>query len=128
MKRLVSAAGLLLLALVLVACSGSTTGSTSSPAPADPDAIQISAKDLKFSTDKLTVPAGEAFQIAFDNQEAAPHNVAIYTDESASTKIFAEEPFGGPKQVVYNVPAIDAGTYFFRCDLHPDMKGTLEAK
>jgi plastocyanin len=128
MKRLLSAAGLLLLALVLVACGGATAAPTGSQPPADPDALQISAKDLKFSTDKLTAPAGEAFQIAFDNQEGAPHNVAIYTDASAATKVFAEEPFGGPKKVVYSVPALDAGSYFFRCDLHPDMKGTLEAK
>jgi plastocyanin len=128
MKRLFSAAGLLLLALVLVACGGASAAPTGSPAPVDPDALQISSKDLKFSTDKLVAPAGKAFQIAYDNQEGAPHNIAIYTDSSASTKLFGEEPISGPKQVVYNVPALDAGTYFFRCDLHPDMKGTLEAK
>jgi plastocyanin len=123
MKRLVPALGLIALALILVACSGAA-GGPSGPAPSlSADALQISAKDLKFSTTTLTAKADTAFQIAFDNQEAAPHNVAIYKDESAAEKIFAEDPFGGPKQVVYNVPATPAGSYFFRCDLHPDMKG-----
>lgn len=125
MKRLAPALGLVVLALVLVACSGGSAG-PATPAPSlAADALQISAKDLKFSTSTLTAEADTPFQIAFDNQEAAPHNVAIYVDESASEKIFAEEPFGGPKQVVYSVPSMEAGSYFFRCDLHPDMKGTL---
>jgi plastocyanin len=128
MKRFVPAFGLLLVALVLVACSGTAAAPSGPPKSVDPNAIQISSKDLKFSTDRLVAPAGKPFQIAYDNQEAAPHNVAIYTDESAATKVFAEDPFGGPKQVVYDVPAMEAGSYFFRCDVHPDMKGTLEVK
>ena len=27
--------------------------------------------------------------------------------------------------IIYDVPALEPGTYFFRCDLHPDMRGTL---
>jgi plastocyanin len=125
MKTLGPVSGLLVAALVLGACAG-TSAPSGPPKSLDPNAVRISSKDLKFSTDRLVAPAGKAFQIAYDNQEAAPHNVAIYTDESASTKVFAEEAFGGPKQVVYDVPAMAAGSYFFRCDVHPNMKGTLE--
>jgi len=25
------------------------------------------------------------------------------------------------------VPALDPGSYYFRCDVHPQMNGTLEA-
>jgi plastocyanin len=129
MKRLLTTAGLLLLATLLVACGGS--GSTASPsgpaASVDPDALTISANNLEFSTDRLEAPAGEPFQIVFENQEGAPHNVAIYTDESASQSIFVEDPVSGPTTVTYDVPAVDAGEYFFRCDVHPDMNGTLVA-
>ena len=128
MKRLVPVLGLMAVALVLVACSSTNAAPSGPPKSVDPNALQISSKDLKFSTDKLVAPAGKPFQIVYDNQEAAPHNVAIYTDQSASRKVFVEDPFGGPKKVVYDVPAIAAGSYFFRCDIHPDMKGTLEVK
>jgi plastocyanin len=127
MKRLVSALGLLGAALLLAACSSAASPSTAPPS-VGADAVTITAKDLKFSTDRLEGPANKAFQISFTNEEAAPHNVAIYKTEAATEQILVEPPFGGPKTVVYNVPAQPAGTYFFRCDLHPDMKGTLEVK
>lgn len=125
MKRLLTFAGLAALAILLVGCGGAASSPSGPAASVDPNALKISSKDLKFSTDTLTAPAGKPFQIVYENQEAAPHNVAIYTDESASTKVFVEEPFSGPRTVVYNVPALEAGTYFFRCDIHTDMKGTL---
>ena len=84
MKRLVLGLGLVALAALSAACSGGSGASASAPAASAPaasapagDAIIVSAKDLKFSTASITAPADEAFQIVFDNQEAAPHNVAI---------------------------------------------------
>jgi plastocyanin len=66
----------------------------------------------------------EPFQIAFDNQESEPHNVAIYGD-SATEKVFGSDPFSGPAVVNYDVPALAPGSYFFRCDVHPNMAGEL---
>ncbi len=34
----------------------------------------------------------------------------------------------GPKVIVYNVPALAAGTYTFSCSVHPSMTGTLTSK
>lgn len=128
MKRLATTLALVALAAFLAACSGANAAPATPSPSADPDALQISSKDLKFSTDKLVAPAGTPFQIAYDNQEGAPHNVAIYKDQGFAQKVFGEEPFSGPKSVTYSVPALDAGTYFFRCDLHTEMKGTIEVK
>jgi plastocyanin len=110
--------------VALAACSAASSAGTVAPS-ADANAIQISANNLKFSTATLSAPAGKSFQIQFTNQEAAPHNVAIYKDQSASQKVFGQDPSGGPKTVVYQVGPLAAGSYFFRCDVHPDMKGTL---
>ncbi len=117
---------LVTLALSLAACSSSSNGSTSQPS-VDPGALTITAKDLQFSTDSLTAPADEPIQIVFDNQESAPHNVAIYRDAAATDDVFVPEPFSGPAAVTYDVPALSAGTYFFRCDVHPQMAGQLTA-
>jgi plastocyanin len=112
--------------VVLAACSTGSAGRAAQPS-VGPDALRISATNLVFSTSTLSAPADEPFQIAFDNQESAPHNVAIYRDSSATEKVFGSDPFSGPAVVVYDVPALAAGTYFFRCDVHPEMSGQLIA-
>ena len=124
MNRLLSAT---VIALALVIVAGCTAGSSSPSAPqsTDPNAVTITARDLEFSTSTLSAPEDEPFQIVFDNQEAAPHNVAIYRDAGATDGVFVPDPFSGPARVTYDVPALAAGTYFFRCDLHPDMSGEL---
>ena len=131
MKRLTFALGLLSLAALLAACSGTAAANATPTPPASGGptsaAIVVVAKDLSFATPQLTVPAGKAFELTFDNQDGAPHNVAIYTDSSASTKVSVGEIFSGPGQRTQSVPALTAGTYFFRCDVHQDMTGTIVA-
>jgi plastocyanin len=131
MKRLTFALGLLSLAALLAACSGATAADVA-PTPASSGgtsaAAVIVARDLAFTAHEITVPAGKAFELTFDNQDGAPHNVAIYTDSSASTKVSVGEIFSGPGQRTQSVPALAAGTYFFRCDVHQNMTGTIVAE
>jgi plastocyanin len=124
MNRLLSSA-LIAAAIVSLAACSAASGGRPTGSPIDPDAVIIVAKDLKFSATTVSVPANERFQIVFDNQESAPHNVAIYRDSSATDQVFRSEPFSGPAMVTYDAPALTSGTYFFRCDLHPDMSGEL---
>ena len=122
MNRLLSTALITIAIVGLAACSAGSAGRTVEPS-IDPDALTIAADDLEFSTSRLSAPADEPFQVAFDNQESAPHNVAIYRDESASEMMFGSEPFSGPAVVTYDVPALAPGTNVFRCDVHPDIGG-----
>jgi plastocyanin len=123
MNRLLSSA-LIAAAVLAAACSSGSSGPTVAPS-IDPDALTIAADDLAFSTSTLAAPADEPFQIAFDNREGAPHNVAIYGDSSVTEKVFGSDPFSGPAVATYDVPPLSAGSYFFRCDVHPDMSGEL---
>jgi plastocyanin len=124
MNRLLPFALITIAIVTLAACSTGSSGRTVEPS-IDPDAVVIAADDLVFSASTLSAPADEPFQIAFDNQESAPHNVAIYRDDSATEKVFGSDPFSGPAVVTYDVPALAPGTYYFRCDVHPDMAGEL---
>jgi nitrite reductase (NO-forming) len=112
--------------------STSTGGSGSNAAACQPDGtkLSITAQNAVFTTDCLAAPAGKSFTIAFDNQDpGVPHNVSIYTDDSASNALFTGELVSGPKKIVYKVDALEAGTYFFRCDVHPTtMTGTFVVK
>ena len=128
MKRLIATLALATVALAAAACSSTNAADPAAPAASvDPNAPAITANGLKFGQTDVVVPAGKAFQLSFTNQESAPHNVAIYTDASAATNLFRGEILSSGSKV-YDVPALAAGTYFFRCDVHPDMQGTITAK
>jgi plastocyanin len=125
MKRILLALGLVALAAVSAACSTASA----EPLPSGPvaDGPTVVAKDLKFQTGTVEVKAGTNFTLHFDNQDSAPHNVAIFTDSSASSAVSVGEIVAsGKKDQV--VPALKPGTYFFRCDVHHDMTGTIVAK
>jgi plastocyanin len=124
MNRLLSTALITTAIVALAACSAASGAGTAKPS-IDPNALTISAKDLEFSTSTLSALAGKPFQIAFDNQDSAPHNVAIYRDSSAAGKVLGSDPFSGPAVVRYDVPPLAPGSYFFRCDVHPAMSGEL---
>ena len=128
MKRLTLTFGLLVLAAVLAACSGASAApATSAPDTGTPSgaAVSIVAKDMQFVAPDVTVAAGAPFAIAFDNQDGAPHNVAI--SDASGTSVFKGEIVSA-KKVDYAVPALAAGTYTFICEVHPDMKGTITAQ
>jgi plastocyanin len=123
----------LLLGIVAAACTGGGddggsgggcpgTGGTATVADGE---VQICADDLEFDATTIEAPAGEEFNITFTNAESQPHNVAVYTEEGGE-EIFAGEVITGPDATTpVPIPALDAGTYYFVCDLHTDMNGTL---
>jgi len=90
-------------------------------------ALSIAAQEKKFDKDCLAAPAGQAFTIAFDNQDVAvPHNVSIYDTSSGNKVLFKGDIIFGPNKTTYSVPAQAAGRYEFRCDPHDDtMIGTF---
>ena len=129
MKRLIATLALATVALAAAACAP-TNAAPGTPAPTvavDADSPTVVAKDMKFQTPEVSAPAGKAFAMTFENQDSQPHNVSIYTDSSASQRLYEGEIFSSGSRV-YQVPALAAGTYFFRCDVHQDMTGTIVAK
>jgi len=111
------------LALVLTACS-TAAGGGSSEAPAEADAT-VTAVDMAFQPGTVTVSAGaDSLTIALVNNDAMPHNIAIYADDSKAEKLFEGEMVTDGT-IVYDIGELAPGEYFFDCSLHPDMTGTL---
>jgi plastocyanin len=127
MKRFVQGLAIIALAIVAVACSGASAAPPSADPVASPsgDELVIVAKDLRFVPDAVTVKAGEQTPIVLDNQEAAPHNIAV--KDAAGETVFKGEIVSTSKAASV-LPPLEAGTYTFWCEVHPDMVGTIEAK
>jgi plastocyanin len=88
--------------------------------------VQISALNIKYEQTALTAPANTPFQISFENKDAGvPHNVTLHLGDTNGAELFKGEIFNGVATRVYDVPALDAGTYAFVCSVHPTMIGTL---
>jgi plastocyanin len=138
-KRIFWAMGILLVVAVVFtqgwfpprSASGGEAGeggaSPPPPSGAPPGEIKVVAKDVKFDVAKIDAPAAKPFKITFDNQDAGtPHDIDIL--DSTGAKVFDGKDFPGVATQVYDVSALDAGTYKFECSIHPAlMNGELVA-
>jgi len=89
-------------------------------------AVTVTAQGIAFDTDTIELPADAESTITFDNQDAGvPHNIAIYTDDSLSENLFPGEIITGTDTIDYPIPPLEAGEYYFQCDVHPQMNGTV---
>jgi plastocyanin len=109
-----------------------TPGSPPIPGAPEPQTrIDLTARNLAFDKRSITVPAGQQITVALKNEDGGVlHNFSLYTDRSAREKIFVGELIAGPatKEYVFTAPT-KAGTYYFRCDAHPEtMTGTFNVK
>jgi plastocyanin len=121
------------LSAVLAACGGSPsssagasegTGGGGTVAVVDGN-VDLAADNLEFDASVIEAPAGEAFTITFTNLEEVPHNVAVDTEEGGDEIVTGEVITGPDATTTINVPALEPGTYYFVCDIHPDMNGTI---
>jgi plastocyanin len=89
--------------------------------------LKIKAQNIAFDVSSLSAPAGQPFQIDFDNEDqGTQHDVAI--KDASGALPFRGDLVTGIAQTTYNVPALPAGTYTFMCVVHPAMTGTLDVR
>jgi len=107
--------------------SGSTAPSAAPSSAGGGTVLDQVASGVQFQTTSLEAPADQAFQIAFDNQDAGiPHNIQIA--DASGAFVFEGDTVNGVAQITYNVPALKAGSYKFSCKWHPNMVGDLTVK
>jgi hypothetical protein len=110
--------------------AGEEGGAVASPSPTasegpPPDAT-IVAQNIAFVTTEVAVPADRPFRLALENRDpGVDHNVRI--KDAAGSLVFDGDLVKGVDTVVYEVPALAAGTYPFDCKVHPNMTGTITA-
>lgn len=86
--------------------------------------MTIDALNIAFTQASVNAPAGRAFTVLFDNQDASvPHDVFI--KDASGKQVFSGAIINGPTQTTYDVPSLAAGTYTFFCSIHSNMTGTM---
>ncbi len=100
--------------------TGPTGGGAGEPA------ATVTAQGIAFDTAEIALPAGQPTTIHFVNQDAGvQHDISITTDETKAESLFDGELITGPAEADYQVPALDPGTYYFYCVVHPNMNGVI---
>ncbi|MDQ3955973.1 MAG: cupredoxin domain-containing protein [Actinomycetota bacterium] len=88
---------------------------------------EITAADLNWDTDTITLAAGEANDLTVVNEDAVVHNLSIYPDADAASaqenELFKGPDVPGGSSGDYTIEGIKAGTYTFICDYHANMIG-----
>jgi plastocyanin len=124
------------MALALGACTAEESpsaagGASAGGAPDTSDCAQvtdgvitITAEELEFDVPCMVANAGEAFTIHLVNNDTVPHDVAVYETEAQENEIMRDQPVE-QGEMDYEVPAQEAGEYYFLCTIHPTMNGTL---
>lgn len=85
--------------------------------------VKLVAKNTAFDKNCLAVTAGQGFKVQVENADSVPHNLSIYEKEGGK-QLFNGDPLVNAGQThTYETGALDAGTYYFRCDVHPEMDG-----
>jgi mono/diheme cytochrome c family protein/plastocyanin len=111
------------------ALGGGGGGGGESPAPsADPNAetVDVTARGIAFVESELEVPADQAFNIWFVNEDAGvPHDVDIRRGDEV---VADNDTINDAGEVTYSVEPLAAGEYEFFCSVHPNMVGTLTAQ
>jgi plastocyanin len=86
---------------------------------------EVTAKDVVFDTEEITLAAGEPASLRFVNEDSVQHNIAIYTDKSARKALFTGDLISAGT-TTYEIPPPEKGKYYFQCDIHPtSMFGTV---
>lgn len=96
---------------------------TGTPTEAPPGGgVQVVAQGTSFDTSEIELPPDGA-TITFQNQDPIPHNISIYSEQGG------EALFQGDlvtqETIEYQVPALEPGSRYFQCDVHPQMNGTV---
>jgi plastocyanin len=115
--------------LALAACGGtaaspSEDNSAGGTVAVVDGTVDIGADDLAFDASVIQATAGESFTVTLINNDSVPHNFSVYTEEGGEA-IAQGDIIGEGETDEIEIGALEPGEYYFVCDLHTEMNGTI---
>ena len=103
--------------------TGGQTGASGS------SATSITAQSLAFDTDTIEVTTGESTDYTLVNEDTTVHNLAIYEgDEASGEALFTSPDVDAGAEKSFAIDPLKTGDYYFQCDYHPQMAGTVTSR
>jgi plastocyanin len=92
--------------------------------------LEIAAENVAFNTDEIQLPADQEASLQFTNSDSSTvqHNISIYKDDTTSKELFKGQVIPGGQDVTYEIDPLSKGEYYFQCDIHPAMNGTVKVQ
>jgi plastocyanin len=107
--------------------SAAATGQQEASSASGAD-VTLVAENIAFDTSEIAMPADQDVAVTLDNQDAVPHNFALYETEADADAqepaLFQGENVDGGATFDYEFTSPPPGEYVFQCDVHPTMRGT----
>ena len=128
----------ILLVVALASCGEGDEGAAPGrpePPCAPTERVELVAEGHSFGTACLALTAGRQARGTLESLDIEPHNFALYQEEPGSTQedlsapnllVRSDNTFAG-EPTSFRIPRLSEGRYFFRCDFHPEMRGSLHA-
>jgi plastocyanin len=108
--------------------TGTLTVAGPPPASGQPQGPVVTVNDpTRFDPNTIELPAGQPATITLDNEDpGVQHNLDVYTDKDYTQSLAKTPDVTGVGSGQVALPALEPGTYYFRCDFHPaTMTGTI---
>jgi mono/diheme cytochrome c family protein/plastocyanin len=92
--------------------------------------LEITAQGTAFDKSKLLAVANQPLTLTFHNNDAGtPHNIHFFQGSDATgTSVAQTDIQNGVVTETLNFGPLAPGDYYYQCDVHPNMFGTLTAQ
>lgn len=111
------------------ACGQNLPAAVPTPGAVAPSAtLKITAQGTAWDTEKLVGIVGQELTLTYENKDAGTaHNIHIFKNKDASgDAVIQSDVAPGPEALTLKFGPLDAGDYYYQCDIHPgQMSGTL---
>lgn len=114
-----------LVAALAVACDDETPSSTPDDVPLEGTVLEVTARDIRFTPTELSAPAGVITIVLKNEDRGLPHNIRVHRGNNPSgDTVGRTEIENGPSEQRLRLE-LEAGEYYYHCDPHPNMRGSL---